>query len=575
MPSELPIDISRISLTERTESGKKMPDFDYLIAVNVLCSWAILTLKHSLEKEERRTTCFKVWEGEELVRERDSVILGDMVIGSLLRSIFRFLIFFGDCTAEDDREIDTGIEEERQEVADRGEREGEKGGGIGAGVEGGARGEGGEDDDDKNVNMKSSDGVSCDTLTNEIANIKIINVSRNNDNNDHDYKQNGMINYKNDNKNNKINNTSKDTKKIENILQPLLCLCFAIQGSGDILQFTGAELLSPTPHENLLKIRNFLSESKIEKTVIEKKNENYEEKQENDNNNNEEDISRNENQNEVFLFPDLISDLNLTIFKQEKENKKPKKTNKINGNVKDEDTEKEFKQISISFISIELASKILKIIELLTSEKHTIDGDEKIENKNNENKNKSFGEKEASSEFKIRGREKVEIDLKKDENEEKYSREMRERKAEKVTVSVIAFCRIWSSWPESRISDGITAHGLIRCFRTLGGSRDYGVNCNTIDKGSEKGRERERGSDRGSDSTLPHSTSSPLIPPVPHTILPEFQFLSSTAFTAMLPVSLRLIDSFRQEDKCLGKYIQYVQHSAHSTLVIIAFYYLI
>ena len=143
IPSELPVDISRIDITERTESGKKMPDFDHLIAVNVLCSWAILTLKHSLEKEERRTTCFKVWEGEELVRERDSVIIGDMVLGSILRSILRFLRFFGDCTAdtdvkeiEEERDGDGGREGERKEGVRAEMGRGERKGGEGEGCKG-------------------------------------------------------------------------------------------------------------------------------------------------------------------------------------------------------------------------------------------------------------------------------------------------------------------------------------------------------------------------------------------------------------------------------------------------------
>ena len=453
--SELSFDISRITIMERTENGKKMPDFDYLIAVNVLCSWAILTLKHSLEKEERRTTCFKVWEGEELVRERDSVIVGDLVLGSILRSILRFLRFFKDCVADtNDKELELEGEGERDGagMGGRGERTGE-----GGGREGGGREDGG-----RNENMRRSERITSDGPTGARGKIIVINNSDDNNNNSNDNIDNNsnsindsnnsnsnnvnsnknnigdnsndnIINYDNDNKlnamihnnkniknkntktNTKTNkNDYKNIKKIENILQPLLCLCLAIQGSGDTLRFSGIELLSPTPHENLLKIRNFLSDPKIEKTENEKKNK--EEEKDND-----KDEDKHEQENIIFPFFDLISHLNLTIVEQKSNKSDQKKKNtKINGINKDENAEIEIKQISISNISIELASNILNVIQLLITEKYRTKNNEKktynIENNNNNNN-----------------------DNNENESEEKNSREMRERKIEKLTVCVIAF----------------------------------------------------------------------------------------------------------------------------------------
>jgi hypothetical protein len=306
----------------------------------------------------------------------------------------------------------------------------------------------------------------------------------------------------------------EDNAGREKLIMSLQCLCLLVHSSSNALRVAAAEILDLSPHEFLLDIRNTASVSasaSVSDPVLPALQ-----------------------KGGVLPFGDFKNALDLDCYR-------------CRGRGCDEEEEEdsvassegkyEFKFVKISRTSRDLAINILLLIG-----PSSVEG--AVENSYSGSSRIAHAGEGLSN--KVKGKNRIEVAG----NKEGDAAKMR-IKEEKVTLMVIAMCRIWSNWPNSRLADMLVVRGIMAGFEAMGvrvSSAKHSMVQGLGGGGSVMDSKHVIGSKSSEElagsSPFSSSSSSAFQPPV---------LLSSAALAASVPLGLRLIDRFQQQDKCLGE----------------------
>lgn len=292
--------------------------FDYVTTLDILYSWAVFCINVATVREETRIKSFSVSEGEQLRIDEDSVIIGDIALCSLLRSIQTCL----------GRHFDNvSIMEEYMRSSDYD-------GCIGI--------------DNPNSILERptiSSSVECAVHTIRELNcnhgvsavsesLEIVDISATATGNENKKKgrRNFMMKFE--------SSGGHDVAKLKRTLRSLLSLSLVIRGSGERIEISVEEFLCASEHETLTSIRLTTSHTQEQTQTADTDTDTFS-------------ISLSPS----FSICDIVSDLYLDIRGDKRDNRERKERGARN------EDENDFKFIAISLNARETAGEIIEFTE--------------------------------------------------------------------------------------------------------------------------------------------------------------------------------------------------------------------
>ena len=498
-----PVGITPTTTTSSRTMYRNQVD-GYIATLNALNSWALFVVNISLEKEDCRDKNFDP-KGAELKADLDSAVMADLALCSILRSIFLLLGMMTE-DKEDSSYADVSASSLPKQQA------GSEGNAVQRHVspdDGHIYGIG--HDDDKSTQSQS-------TVRNMSGLIQVLEVNDKGGQNTR-----GSLSLRSWAGGNRM----EDNAGREKLFMPLQCLCLLVRSSSDTLLMAAAGILDLSPHEFLLDIRSTASASVSDPVLPAPQ------------------------KGGVLPFGDLKNALDLDCYRGRGSDEEVEEDEDA---VASSEGKYEFKFVKISRTSRDLANNILQLIGPSS--------EECVEEVGDSSRMAHAGEGLSN---KVKGKRSIEVAGKINEKAEKKEKEgdaakMR-MKEEKVTLMVIAMCRIWSNWPNSRLADMLVVRGIMAVFEAIGvrvscakhstmqgeegGGGVMGSKCVSGSKSSdEEASSSPAAASVPSSASSSSSSSSAFQPPI---------LLSSAALAASVPLGLRLVDRFQQGDKCLGK----------------------
>jgi hypothetical protein len=488
-----------ITPTTTTTSTKKNRDHidDYVATLNALNSWALFVVNISLEREDCRDMSFDP-KGAELKADLDSAVMADVALSCILRSVFLLLGMMTE-DKEDSSYADVSASSLPKQHARSEENAAQ-------------RHVSPDDDHIYEISHDDDESIQSQSTARNLSGlIQVLDI------NDKGFQ----------NKRGSLSlslraggNRTEDNAGREKLSMSLQCLCLLVRNSSDTLRVAAAGILDPSPHEFLLDIRNVAlasASASVSDPVLPALQ-----------------------KGGLLPFGDFKNALDLDCHRVSGEG---------NDEVEEDDAwersegKDEFKFVKISRTSRDLANNILQLIG-----PSSLEG--AVENSDSDSSRMAHAGEGLSN--KVKGKNRIEVKG----NKEGDAAKMR-IKEEKVTLMVITMCRIWSNWPNSRLADMLVVRGIIAGFEAMG-VRVSSAKHSTIQglggggrvmgskhlKGNKSSEEQAGSLITAASVPSFSSSSSAFQPPV---------LLSSAALAASVPLGLRLVDRFQQQDKCLGK----------------------
>ena len=294
--------------------------FDYVATLDIIYSWVVFCINVATVREETKIKSFSISEGEQLRIDKDSVIIGDITLCSLLRSVQI-------CLARYYRNVAV-IENMRNSDHD---------------------GCGGNDDSDDVLRRTTSSGTAdyavhpiresdYDHSTSTISeNLGIMEIST---------ADTGNVNKKKSMRNFTTKFESSeghDMAKLKRTLQSLLSFCMVVRGSGEKIRMSVEELLSDSEHETLISIRLATAHTQTFKQDAAT-------------------IPFSISISPSFFMSDIVSDLKLEIGSGKIDSEEKKKAKS------EDENENDFKFIAISSQAQKVAGQIIEFIEYRISQ---------------------------------------------------------------------------------------------------------------------------------------------------------------------------------------------------------------
>lgn len=494
-----PVGITPTTTTTSTKMNRDQFD-DYVTTLNALNSWALFVVNISLEREDCRDKSFDP-KGAELKADLDSAVMADVALCCILRSVFLLLGMMTE-DKEDSSYADVSASSLPKQHAGSEENAAQRH----VSPDDGHIYEIGHDDDESAQSQSTDRNLS--------GLIQVLDI------NDKGFQnRRGSLSLS-------LNlraggNRTEDNTGREKLSMSLQCLCLLVRSSSDTLRVAAAGILDPSPHEFLLDIRNIalaLASASVSVSVSDP-------------------VLPALPKGGLLPFGDFKNALDLDCHRVRGE-----------GNDEEEDDavassegKYEFNFMKISRTSRDLANNILQLIG-----PSSVEG--VVENSDSDSSRMAHAGEGLSN--KVKGKNRIDVAG----NKEGDAAKMR-IKEEKVTLMVIAMCRIWSNWPNSRLADMLVVRGIMSGFEAMG-VRVSSAKHSTIEGLGGGGGVMGSKYVSGSKSSEEQASSSPAAASVPSSSSPAFQppvLLSSAALAASVPLGLRLVDRFQQQDKCLGK----------------------
>jgi hypothetical protein len=480
-----------ITPTTTTTSTKLYRDHvdDYVATLNGLNSWALFVVNISLEREDCRDKSFDP-KGAELKADLDSAVMADVALCCILRSVFLLLGMMTE-DREDSSYADVSAGSLPKQHAGSEENAAQR---HVSPVDGHIYEIGHYDDESAQSQL---------TVRNLSGLIQVLDI---NDKGFQNRRGSLSLGLRAGGK------RTEDNASREKLSMSLQCLCLLVRSSSDTLRVAAAGILDPSPHEFLLDIRSIASASLSDPVLpaLQKGG--------------------------LLPFGDFKNALDLDCHSVRGE-----------GNDGDEDDavassegKYEFKFVKISRTSRDLANNILLLLGPSSVEDAVVNSD------SDSSRMAHAGEGLSN---KVKGKNRIELAG----NKEGDAAKMR-IKEEKVTLMVIAMCRIWSNWPNSRLADMLVVRGIMAGFEAMG-VRVSSAKHSTVEGLGGRGGVMGSKYVSGSKSSEEQASTSPAAASVPSSSS-AFQppvLLSSAALAASVPLGLRLVDRFQQQEKCLGK----------------------
>lgn len=489
-----PVGITPTTSTSSTKMNRDHVD-DYVATLNALNSWALFVVNISLEREDCRDKSFDP-KGAELKADLDSAVMADVALCCILRSVFLLLGMMTE-DKEDSPYADVSASSLPMQYAGSEENAAQRH----VSPDDGHIYEIGRDDDES--------AQSQSTVRNLSGSIQVLDI------NDKGFQnRRGSLSLSLSLR--AGGNRTEDNAGREKLSMSLQCLCLLVRSSSDTLRVTAAEILDPSPHEFLLDIRNLASASvSVSDPMLPALQ-----------------------KGGLLPFGDFKNALDLDCHRVRGQ-----------GNDEEEDDAEassegkyEFKFVKISRTSRDLANNILLLIG-----PSSVEG--VVENSISDSSRMAHPGEGLSNKVKGKGKNRIDVTGYKEGDAAKMR-----IKEEKVTLMVIAMCRIWSNWPNSRLADMLVVRGIMAGFEAMG-VRVSSAKHSTIEGLGGGGGVMGSKHVIGSKSSEEQASTSPAAASVPSSSS-AFQphvLLSSAAVAASVPLGLRLVDRFQQQDKCLGK----------------------